>query len=260
MLTKIAICRLKSKAVTGALIVISCYKVSAALSSALPLYVHLTPYIIPLYSDNEITLNVSSEGGETLFLTVTHIPPVHCPGSKIILPVSKEKYVLFTGNFRWQVGHMNRINHLFDNLQEAAVHNFDNIYIDTPFCKKKIPISYLVGRAFFQPSFKPCPWLCSFQNKVVHYCNKTRYGYEFLMKEIALRFNTKVHVSLCQYQLYKFVPSIQNWLTLDSKSIKIHFCKPSSASASLKLLCKPATQVQKCLQSFQLQCFSLKTR
>ena len=134
---------------------------------------------------------------------------------------------------------MKRINHLFDNLQKAAVHNFDNIYIDTPFSKKKIPISYLVGRAFFQPSFKPSPWLCSFQNKVVHSCNKTRYGYEFLMKEIALRVNTKVHVSLCQYQLYKFVPSIQNWLTLDGKSIKIHFCKPSSASANLKLLCKP---------------------
>ena len=59
------------------------------------------------------------------------------------------------------------------------------------------------------------------------------------MKELAIRFNTKVHVSLCQYQLYKFVPSTQNWLTLDSGSTKIHFCKPSSASANLKLPCKP---------------------
>ena len=59
------------------------------------------------------------------------------------------------------------------------------------------------------------------------------------MKELALRFNTKVHISLCQYQLYKFVPSIQNWLTLDGESTKIHFCKPSSASANLKLPCKP---------------------
>ena len=30
-----------------------CHKVSAALLIALPLYVHLTPYIIPLDSDNE---------------------------------------------------------------------------------------------------------------------------------------------------------------------------------------------------------------
>ena len=57
---------------------------------------------------------------------------------------------------------------------------------------------------------------------MVHFCNKTRYGYEFLKKELALRINTKVHVSLCQYQKYQ-----------------IHFCKPSSASANLKLPCKP---------------------
>ena len=48
-----------------------CNRVSAALLSALPLYVHLTPYIIPLNSDNETTLNVSLEGDETHTLTVT---------------------------------------------------------------------------------------------------------------------------------------------------------------------------------------------
>ena len=40
-------------------------KISAALLSALPLYVHLTLYIIPLDSDNEILLSFSSEGEET---------------------------------------------------------------------------------------------------------------------------------------------------------------------------------------------------
>ena len=90
---------------------------------------------------------------------------------------------------------------------------------------------------------------------VVDFCNKTRYGYEFLMKALALRFNTKVHVSLCQYKLYKFVPSIQNWLTLDGESTNIHFCKPLYASANLKLPCKPGIPKQKCLQSLQLQCF-----
>ena len=59
------------------------------------------------------------------------------------------------------------------------------------------------------------------------------------MKELALRFNTKVHVSLCQYQLYKFILSTRNWLTLDGESTKIHFCKMSSASANLRLPCKP---------------------
>ena len=178
--------------------------------SALLLYVHLTLHIVPLDSDNEKTLNVSLEGDETPTLTVTLIPAGHCPGSVMFLLVSNEKSVLFTDNFRWQVGHTTQINHLFDNLQEGAVHNFDIVYIDTTFCKTNsnfIPCRESCISAIFQAV---SAWLCSFQNNVVHFCNKTRYGYEFLMKELALRFNTKVHVSLCQYQLYKFVSSIQN--------------------------------------------------
>ena len=56
---------------------IYCHKVSAALLSALPLNVHLTPFKVLLDSDNETTLNISLEGDEThtlslLFLQVTH--------------------------------------------------------------------------------------------------------------------------------------------------------------------------------------------
>ena len=80
-----------------------------------------------------------------------------------------------------------------------------------------------------------------FQYIVIDFCYKTRNGYDFLMIEMALRFNTKAHDSLCQYQLHIFVPSIQNWLSLDAKSTKNHLCKPSSASANLKLLCKPGS-------------------
>ena len=74
---------------------------------------------------------------------------------------------------------------------------------------------------------------------MVHFCNKTHYDYEFLIKDLALGFDTKVHVSFCQYQMYKFVPTIQNWLTLNGEKTNIHFCKPSSASVNLKLPCKP---------------------
>ena len=79
---------------------IYCHKVFAALLSAVPLFVHLTPYMIPLDSDNETTLNVSLEGDETHTLTVTLIPAGHCPGSVMSLIVSTEKSVLFAGNFR----------------------------------------------------------------------------------------------------------------------------------------------------------------
>ena len=130
---------------------VCCHKVSAALLSALLLYVHLTPYIVPLDSDNVTTLKFSLEGDETHTLTVTLIPAI------ALMSLLFLQSDLFNGNFRWQVGHTKRINHLFDNLQEAAFHNGDNIYIDTTFCKTDFPISYLVGRAVFQPSCKRCP-------------------------------------------------------------------------------------------------------
>ena len=172
-------------------------------------------------------------------LEVDETPAGHCQDSVMFLPVSKEKSVLFTGDFRWQIGHTKRINHLFDYLQEAAVHNFDNIYIDTTFCKTDSNF-ITSGESCLSATFQAVSaWLCSFQNNVVHFCNKTRYGDEFLIKELALRFNTKVYVSLCQYQLFKFIPSTQNWLTLDGESTNIHFYKTSSASANLKLPCKP---------------------
>ena len=48
-----------------------CHKISSALLSALPFYVHLTPYIKPQDSDSETTLNISLEGDKTQNLTVT---------------------------------------------------------------------------------------------------------------------------------------------------------------------------------------------
>ena len=135
---------------------IYCHKVLAAFLSALQLYNHLTPYIKPLVSDNETTLNVSFEGDKTHNQTVTFIPADHCPVSVMFLQNSEEKNVFFTGNFRWQVGHTKRINHLFDTLQEGTVHNFDKITSTQRFAKH-IPTSYLLGRAVFQPSFKRYP-------------------------------------------------------------------------------------------------------
>ena len=156
----------------------------------------------------------------------------------MFLLVSKEKSVLFIGNFRWQVGHTKQKNHVFDNLQEAAAHIFDNIYIETTFCKiisNFIPFRKSCLSAIVQAM---SALLCPFLINGVDFSNKTRYGYKFLMKELALRFNTKVHVSWSQYQSYLFDPSIQNWINIIGESTIIHFFKPSTASANLKLPCK----------------------
>ena len=140
----------------------------AALLSVWPPYVHLTPYIIPLNSDNKITLNVSSEGDETHILTVTLIPAGHCPDSVMLLLVSKEKSVPFYWRFQkanWSYEANQPTSR--ENLQEAAFHNFNNLYIDTTFCETDsnlIPCRKTCLSAIFQAVSAR---LCSFQNNAV---------------------------------------------------------------------------------------------
>ena len=224
---------------------IYCHKISAALLSALPHYRHLTPFVIPLEAMTEVTINVSIHGGNfdeinSYPLTVTLIPAGHCPGSVMFLLASTDISVLFTGDFRFEVGQVKRIKYLYDDLRQSAVRNFDNIYVDTTFCK--LDTCFLPSRESCLSSIFQAvsDWIfCSSQNNFVHFRNKTRFGYEFLMKELATKFNTKIHVSVSQYQLYKFVPSIQTWLTLDAESTKIHFCTSSSIfEKNLKLPCQ----------------------
>ena len=78
---------------------VCCHKVSAALLSALLLYVHLTPYIVPLDSDNVTTLKFSLEGDETHTLTVTLIPAIALMSllflqSDLLMAISDGKLVI----------------------------------------------------------------------------------------------------------------------------------------------------------------------
>ena len=131
-----------------------CHKVSAALLSALPLFVHLTAYLIQLDSDNETTLNFFSEGDENHTLAVALIHAGHCPGSVMLLLVSKEKPVVFTGDFRWQIGHTKQI--IFLTIYKKLLFTILILFTSTPrFLQNRI--FYLVRRDVFQPSFKPCP-------------------------------------------------------------------------------------------------------
>ena len=50
----------------------------------------------------------------------------------------------------------------------------------------------------------------------------------------------------------------QNWLNLDDESTNIHFCKPSSASANLKLPCKPGIQSPEVFTIMQTAMFFTK--
>ena len=141
-------------------------------------------------------------------------PASHCPGSVIFLLVFKEKSDLFIGKFTWQVGHKKQKKTISSTIYRNQLFtSLKFTYTNTTFCK--IDSNYVFCRESFVPAiFKAVSaWLCSFQNIMALFCNKTRYSYDFEVEVLAFSFNTKAPVTLCQNQLYNFLPSIQSLLT-----------------------------------------------
>ena len=217
-----------------------CHRLSAGLLRALPQYEQLLPHVIPLETDLPVTIEVCDQLGNFKYTcTLTLISAGHCPGSVMFLLNTSHVSVLFTGDFRFDIGQGNRMK-LSNELVPLNDLCLDNVYVDTTFCREGLD---------FIPSRESClsvifdtveRWLASGSSKnVVHFQNRTRYGYEFLMKELAERFNTKIHVNIQQFELYNFVPSIQKFLTVEPSLTFLHFCKSFCGfDANLKLPCQ----------------------
>ena len=88
-------------------------------------------------------------------------------------------------------GHTKRI-HFFDSLQKITVQNVDIVHIDTAFCNLD-PILYLLGRPFLSPISSRVVLDTLLISKQI-----VLYGYEFLVEELAIKFNTKIKTSLFQ--------------------------------------------------------------
>ena len=217
-----------------------CHQVSVALLKSLPLYNHLYPYLVPLDTDTPVTINVANEDGSVCYLMeLTLIASGHCPGSVMFLLTSLNSSVLFTGDFRFDVGQAGRLKAL-QNFSKDAQLQIDNVYVDTTFCKESaevipkredcLEVIFDAVKRWIEPAK---------DRKNVLFVNKTRYGYEFLMKALAEKFNCKIHVSAQQYSLYNCLPSIQQFMTLEADSTKIHFCKfKHGADNNLQIPCQ----------------------
>jgi len=51
------------------------------------------------------------------------------------------------------------------------------------------------------------------------------YGFEYLLKEVAMNYNTKIHVSAERLAMYKYLPDMSPYFTSDGRSTRIHACK-----------------------------------
>eukprot|EP00795_Rhopilema_esculentum_P002484 gene2484-18146_t len=115
---------------------------------------------------------------------VTLIPAGHCVGSVMFLFEGQKGAVLYTGDFRMKKGDIKRIECLQTN---------------------KI-------------------WLKNGDNKAVFIQCSAKYGYEYILKEIAIAFNTKIHVDGPKFDLYTAIPGMSDFVTSFGEETKIHSC------------------------------------
>ena len=207
-----------------------CSEVTASLLLAIKRFEHLGPYIDKLQIDEEVLLSLprlsDNDGPHERSLAVTLIPAGHCPGSVMFLIKGNEGAVLYTGDFRFQVGQTVRLTSLFSRTKGYTLRtSIKSVYVDTTFC---------VPEAFSIPTCQEClklitetiqNWVSRTNKYLVHIFSRSSYGYEFLMNELASRFKCQIHVTEKQYQKYRFVPAILRVLTTDPNSTKIHFCQ-----------------------------------
>lgn len=188
-----------------------------------PEYVHLKEHIrsIPLEQQTMIPL-FDENTAEESSICVTLLPAGHCVGSVMFLFEGQHGNILYTGDFRLSKGDVKRIPFFHAN---GRIKDIKSIYIDTTFCLPKtssLPTREQSRDAIIELINR---WFSRGPEYVVSLLCKGMYGFEYLLKEVAMNFKTKIHVSADRLRMYKYLPNMTPYFTADGRSTKIHACK-----------------------------------
>ncbi|CAF4598084.1 unnamed protein product [Rotaria sp. Silwood1] len=232
--------------------------ISKQLLSTMTPYRHLIPYFKSVPIDQPFTLTIQSidpvqakkkEGADIESLKNTlssHTPHVgetivvtcfgsgHCPGSVMVWIEGEHGNVLFTGDFRLYHGQAKRLTHLHrrrtDDDDNYLFKPIDNIYIDMTFFRPEIlhiPTREICCEALIL-------WIKSLlsdkSNVNFHFKQSARVGYEQIFRALYDSLGMRVHVEQSQYDFFACLPIIQECLTTDSTTTRLHACRTASSN------------------------------
>lgn len=163
-------------------------------------------------------------------ISVISLPAGHCPGSLMFLFESDQR-VLYTGDYRIHKNDIKKFKPFYNSLNE--VKRIDKIYLDTTFFSKKYPQ--------FPTRSQSLKELCKIignilkkgERALVHIKPSANYGYECCFKEIYEKLGMPVHVNEDAYEFYRFIPEMDNCVTLDGSVTRIH----SNCGMRFKTMC-----------------------
>ncbi|KAH6941586.1 hypothetical protein HPB50_020479 [Hyalomma asiaticum] len=173
---------------------------------------------LPLNAPTTLTVPADSEGGD-YSVVVTAIPADHCAGSVMFLLEGERGTVLYTGDFRLDVGRASTLASL--HCDASRVKAIDAAYVDTTLCRPDaayVPTRRDSERAlvdFFETKFRA-------GSSLRLTLPGAKLGYETLFASLAQAFGVKVHVTRGQMSRYAGVVDVVKCLTLDAEATRIH--------------------------------------
>ncbi|CAF0819563.1 unnamed protein product [Rotaria sordida] len=236
-------------------------EISKQLLSTMAPYRHLIPYFKSVPIDQPFALTIQSndpvqakkkEGAnyDSMKNTLSsHTPHVgeailvtcfgsgHCPGSVMIWIEGEHGNVLFTGDFRLYRGQAKRITHLHrrrtdnDKDETYIFKPIDNLYIDMTFFRPDIlhiPTREVSCEALIL-------WIKGLiadkSNEAnIYFKTSARVGYEQIYRALYDGLGMRIHVEQGQYDFYACLPIIQECLTTDPNTTRLHACRTSASN------------------------------
>ena len=207
------------------------YTVGLPVNQDISLTVHIPINKYREYFVGEELAVVQTEEGSILseHLTVTLISAGHCVGSVMFLIDGRKGPVLYTGDFRLKKTHLSKIACLHSGL---SVRQLRSVYVDTTFCTPNMPD--LADRE--ETAVHVCElisdWLSrSSSRHVVHLKCKAKYGYEFLLREVATSLGIKLHVDAWRMTFHQELCDMWHHFTEDKNAARVHTCYNPEAPA-----------------------------
>ncbi|CAN8004137.1 unnamed protein product [Ixodes hexagonus] len=184
---------------------------------------------LPLDCPNTVTVPTNGDGPD-YELVVTLISAEHCAGSVMFLLEGECGSVLYTGDFRLAVGDTENLAALHE--PSGAIKKMRCAYVDTTLCTPEA--AYVPSRQDSVTALitlsKPTILAGGFLRLALP---GAQLGYEGLFKALSAHFRMRVHVTKSQMSRYVGLTDVQETLTTDGGSTRIH----AGCGCELGLLC-----------------------
>ncbi|XP_032221316.2 protein artemis isoform X2 [Nematostella vectensis] len=190
---------------------------------------HLEEYLTGIPLDQPFVVTpYDKETNKEEVITVTLFSAGHCVGSVMFLFEGLKGNVLYTGDFRLATGDTKRITVLHCN---GRVKDIRSVYIDTTFCLPKM--MSIPSRETNDAIFKVIDrWFSQGAEHVVSLQCKSKYGYEYMLKSIAIYYKIKIHVSDERLEMYRYLSDMIQHFTTDASKTRIHACHWKNSDSS----------------------------